>query len=200
MHPTVHCWTLRFSERLPLKHPSSLQLKISIWADFLKCISVWSKTLDHSSVFLQLVQLKSCHQWWILFSFIISQAFDIVIYDICCKKRSKTKPVCFCGIKEPIESVLWTPFLKRASPLLHIHASPYKNVAKFVTKQRNRQNNFFFHLARGFPTWYFKKLWMKSTKAFSSEWFCGIWTWQILHYIKRNRFMPFLLAEIILNF
>ena len=87
---------------------------------------------------------KGCHQWWKHFSFIISQTFDIVIYDICCEKRSKTKPVCFCGIKEPIKRLFWKPFLKRTSPLLHIHASSDKNVAEFVTKQRNRRNTFFF--------------------------------------------------------
>ena len=36
----------------------SLQLKVSIQNPFLKCISVWSKTLDPSSVFLQLLRSK----------------------------------------------------------------------------------------------------------------------------------------------
>ena len=36
----------------------SLQLKVSIRNPFLKCMSVWSKTFDASSVFLQLVRLK----------------------------------------------------------------------------------------------------------------------------------------------
>ena len=68
-----------------------------------------------------------------------------MIYDICCKKRSKTEPVCFCRIKETVERVLEKLFLKRTSPLLHIHTSPDENVAEFVTKQRNRRNSFFFH-------------------------------------------------------
>lgn len=36
----------------------SLQLNVSIRKPFLKCMSVWSKTLEPSSVFLQLVRLK----------------------------------------------------------------------------------------------------------------------------------------------
>ena len=77
-----------------------------------------------------------------IFPAIIRQTFDVAIYDICSKKRSKTEPVCFCGIKETVERVPGKLFLKRASPLLHIHTSSDKNVAKFVTKQRN---TFFFH-------------------------------------------------------
>lgn len=42
-----------------------------------------------------------------------------------------------------VERVLGKLFLKRASPLLHIHTSSDKNVAKFVTKQRNRRNTFY---------------------------------------------------------
>ena len=59
--------------------------------------------------------------------------------------RSKTEPVCFCGIKETVERVLGKRFLKRAGLLLHIHTSSDKNVTEFVTKQRNRRNTFFFH-------------------------------------------------------
>ena len=72
------------------------------------------------------------------FSSLICQITDVMIDDICCKKRSKTEPVCFRRIKETIESILGKLFLKRASPLLHIHTSSNKNVAEFVTKQRNR--------------------------------------------------------------
>ena len=78
------------------------------------------------------------------FSAIIRQIFDVMIYDIRCKKRSETKPVCFCRIKETVERVLGKIFLKRAGPLLHIHASSNKNIAEFVPKQRNRRNTFFF--------------------------------------------------------
>ena len=73
-----------------------------------------------------------------IFPAIIRQTFDVAIYDICSKKRSKTEPVCFCRIKETVKSVLRKIFLKRAGLLLHIHTSSDKNVAEFVTKQGNR--------------------------------------------------------------
>ena len=41
-----------------------------------------------------------------IFSFIISQIFDIVIYDICREKGSKEESICFSGIKKPIKSIL----------------------------------------------------------------------------------------------
>ena len=43
----------------------------------------------------------------------------------------------FHGIKKTIENVFRKLFLKRAGPLLHIHASSDKNVTKLVTKQGN---------------------------------------------------------------
>ena len=99
-----------------------------------------------------------------IFPAIICQTFDVIVYDICSKKRSKTEPVCFCGIKETVKRVLGKLFLKRASPSLHIHTSSDKNVAEFAPHEENY-----------------------STSLIT------------LHYTKRNRFMPFLLAEI-LNF
>ena len=65
-----------------------------------------------------------------IFPAIIRQTFDVAIYDICSKKRSKTEPVCFCGIKETVERVLGKRFLKRAGLLLHIHTSSDKNVTE----------------------------------------------------------------------
>ena len=41
-----------------------------------------------------------------IFPFVICQVTNIMIDDICCKKRSKTKPVCFGRIKETVESIL----------------------------------------------------------------------------------------------
>ena len=112
----------------------------------MKRISVWSKTFDPSSVFLQLVRLKRLSSMMkTFFSAVIRQTFDVVIYDICSKKRSETEPVCLCRIKETVERVLGKCFLKRVGLLLHIHTSSDKNVTEFVTKQRNRRNAFFFH-------------------------------------------------------
>lgn len=50
-----------------------------------------------------------------IFSFLIRQITNIIIDDIRYKKRSKTEPVCFCGIKEAIIRVLGKIFPKRAS-------------------------------------------------------------------------------------
>ena len=61
-----------------------------------------------------------------IFPAIIRQTFDVAIYDICSKKRSKTEPVCFCGIKETVERVLGKCFLKRAGLLLHNILLPTK--------------------------------------------------------------------------
>ena len=80
-----------------------------------------------------------------IFSFLICQITNVIVDDVGCKKRSKTESVCFCRIKETVKSVLRKSFLKRAGPLLHIHTSSDKNVAEFVTKQRNRRNTFFLH-------------------------------------------------------
>ena len=122
----------------------SLQLKVSIRNPFLKCISVWSKTFDPSSVFLQLVRLKRLSSMMKTFSLLSSvRFFEIIIYDVSSKKRSKTKPVCFYRIKETIKSVLWKIFLKRTGTLLHIHTSSNENVAEFVTKQRKQVKHLF---------------------------------------------------------
>lgn len=49
-----------------------------------------------------------------IFSFLICQITNVIIYDIRGKKRSKMEPVCFCGIKEAIIRVLGKIFPKRA--------------------------------------------------------------------------------------
>ena len=55
------------------------------------------------------------------FSFLVYKITNVIIHDICCKKRSKTKPVYFCRIKETIESVFRKLILKRAGPLCCIY-------------------------------------------------------------------------------
>lgn len=41
-----------------------------------------------------------------IFPFLICQITNVMIDDICYKKRSKMEPVCFCRIKEKIKSIL----------------------------------------------------------------------------------------------
>ena len=60
-------------------------------------------------------------------------------------KEVKRSQFVFCRIKETVESVFRKRFFKRSRLLLHIHISPDKNVAEFVTKLRKRRNTFFFH-------------------------------------------------------
>ena len=116
------------------------------------------------------------------FSAVIRQTFDVVIYDICSKKRSETEPVCLCRIKETVERVLGKCFLKRAGLLLHIHTSSDKNVTEFVTKQRNRRNAFFFHAItfwqEACPTWCLEKISERSQLGlFHQNGFVVYWTW-----------------------
>ena len=117
-----------------------------------------------------------------IFPAIIRQTFDVAIYDICSKKRSKTEPVCFCGIKETVERVLGKRFLKRAGLLLHIHTSSDKNVTEFVTKQRNRRNTFFFHAitsGKKFTDMVFRKKISERSQLglFHQNGFVVYWTW-----------------------
>lgn len=84
-----------------------------------------------------------------IFSILICQIKNAMMDDICCKKRSKTEPVCFCRIYKTVENALRKLFLKGVCSLLHIHTFSGKNTAKFETKQKNRSPLFFHSIAFG---------------------------------------------------
>ena len=74
----------------------------------------------------------------------ICKILQIIVDDICRKKRSETKPVCLCGIQETVKGIFRESFLEGSSALLHIHASPYENISKLISQKRNGRDAFFF--------------------------------------------------------
>jgi hypothetical protein len=68
---------------------------------------------------------------------------NVFVDDICCKKRSESNPVRFCGIEETVKCVFRKILLEGSATQLHIHASANKNIAEFVSKQRNRRDTLF---------------------------------------------------------
>ena len=72
----------------------------------------------------------------------ICKILQIIVDDICRKKRSETKPVCLCGIQETVKGIFRESFLEGSSALLHIHASPYENISKLISQKRNGRGAF----------------------------------------------------------
>ncbi len=74
----------------------------------------------------------------------ICKILQSIVDDICCKKRSETKPVCLCGIQETLNGILRKFFLEESTTLLHVHASSYEDIFKLIHQKKNGGNTFFF--------------------------------------------------------
>jgi hypothetical protein len=66
---------------------------------------------------------------------IVSQVFLVIVDHIGCKHRSEAHPVRLGGIQKTVERVLGKIFLEGTGTLLHVHATPHKNVAKLISQK-----------------------------------------------------------------